>query len=43
MPFTLNFLVNDGEQKVYDERAPDLYFDGICIDSKQKTLVESFV
>jgi hypothetical protein len=35
-PFALDFLVNNGEQKVHDERAPNLYFDGIFIVAKEK-------
>ncbi len=35
-PFTFDFLVYDGKQKVNDECSPYLYFDGIFIVSKEK-------
>ena len=35
-PFTLDFLLYYGQQKVNDERTPDLYFDGIFIVAKEK-------
>jgi hypothetical protein len=33
-PFSFDFLVNNGEQKVYDECTPNLYFDCIFILAK---------
>jgi hypothetical protein len=35
-PFALDFLMYYGEQEVYDECAPYLYFDGIFIVAKEK-------
>jgi hypothetical protein len=35
-PFALDFLLYYGQQKVNDERTPDLYFDGIFIVAKEK-------
>jgi hypothetical protein len=35
-PFSLNFLMNYSQQKVYDECAPNLYFDGVFVVAKKK-------